>query len=394
MKNPLCVAGGKQYNEQLLYFTSSSLSADDRYLFTISDQTGDFNIFVTDLLTGEQKQMTNNKDGYLKSYVYFDGKDHKGFGRASVSLDCKNKMIYYIQGNDICSADMDGNIRVIAHVPEDQVTAFTHVSDDGTRLCVPTTDNRALEYKVEDVNKYNVGYDIDKRVQDENLSSYLRVYDTLTGEMTLCERVNKAWITHVQFNPIDNNLIMYNHEWTSFDRGIRRMWLFNGKDHIRLRTENEERSRKDGCVHEMWSSCGKYLIYHGSHQNGYPTIGRISIDTLDTIEIEIPQYSTKYGHYTISKDGLLVSDGYYSDENDSDKKGKFGEYISIQYIDWEKRTIKWVPICKHSSSWKFQDEHPHPIFNHRGDKIYFTSDRSGKRGVYEAEVPAFLINES
>lgn len=102
------------------------------------------------------------------------------------------------------------------------MTAFTHISADGTRLCIPTTDAHALDG--DSILSGKPNYDIDKRVRDERLSSYLRVFDTRTGKEILCERVPQTWITHVQFSPIDNQLILYNNEWPS-DCGIRRIWL-------------------------------------------------------------------------------------------------------------------------------------------------------------------------
>ncbi len=63
----------RQFDTQLLYFTCSSLSADDRYLYVMSDR--DFsspNVFVHDMQTGEERRLTDNREGTLKSYVYFD----------------------------------------------------------------------------------------------------------------------------------------------------------------------------------------------------------------------------------------------------------------------------------------------------------------------------------
>src|SRR5690606_15347999 len=104
-----------------------------------------------------------------------------------------------------------GNQRIVAEYPDGQMTAFTHVSADGQRLCVPTVDARALEgdERIDGRPAWN----IDQRVREENLSSWLRVYDTRTGAVLLEERVPQAWITHVQFSPVDPEVILYNHEW-------------------------------------------------------------------------------------------------------------------------------------------------------------------------------------
>lgn len=53
-------------------------------------------------------------------------------------------------------------------------------------------------------------------VQQEHLSSYLCVYDTENGTLLYEKEIPLCWITHVQFHPLDSELIMYNHEWASF----------------------------------------------------------------------------------------------------------------------------------------------------------------------------------
>src|SRR5438105_5546915 len=132
-------------NDQLLYFTSTSMLSDDGALVLISDRTGEPNLFFLDLRSGEERQLTENREGTLMSYVYFGGTPYRGFGKASVSLDAANGVAYYIQGREVRAVDVGGSERVLAELPLDQVTAFTHVSADGARLCVPTTDARALE---------------------------------------------------------------------------------------------------------------------------------------------------------------------------------------------------------------------------------------------------------
>jgi Tol biopolymer transport system component len=56
MKNAILVSGcpGEErgWNTQLLYFTGSSLSRDDKSLFLISDRDGSPNVIVRDLATG------------------------------------------------------------------------------------------------------------------------------------------------------------------------------------------------------------------------------------------------------------------------------------------------------------------------------------------------------
>ena len=361
---PICITQASQSNDQLLYFTSSSLTSDDRWLVFISDRLGDPNLFALDQHSGQEIALTDNYDGFLKSYVYFDGSPNRGFGKASVSLHSQSGTVYYLQGDDICAVDLAGKRRVLARVPAGQVTAFTHVSLDGTRLCVPTTDARALE--AERLVKGRPDYDIDERVQRENLVSTLRVYDTRSGEEMLSERVPRAWITHVQFCPTDNDLILYNHEWPG-DCGIRRVWLFDGHSgqHIRMRSEGDGRSRADWVCHEVWDRDGRTILYHGGFDGGAYFVGKVDRDGSGRVEVGFPPEYRKYGHFNISHAGLLVGDGYYQEAVQEPLPGardewRGGEWISLQKMDWAKGEMEWVPLCKHGSNWENQDCHPHP----------------------------------
>lgn len=392
-----------KYDTQLLYFTCSSLSRDDRRIYLLSDRNGSPNVVVKDLYTGEEKILTNNKKGTLKSYVYFDGTFNQGLGKASVSLDCENNTVYYIQDDKICKVDLEGKIQVLNSVPDGRMTAFTHVSKDGKRLCVPMTDGRCLDFDPDTegsgLDKRPV-YNIDGRVQEENLSSYLCVYDTETGELLFEKEIPKCWITHVQFNPVNPEQIMYNHEWPSFSCGIRRIWLYDHeKDEIiRIRTEGTDtlgnprgyaRKAEDWVCHEMWSDDGKTIIYHGGYQDGPAMVGKYDTESKRYWEIALPDDYDAYGHFTMDHMGNLVCDGYFkypwdvkkvrenSTDNGPDPHKKDAEYICKVLPEWEKGRLIWIPLCKHESDWLGQDAHPHPIYSHTGDRVFFNS-RSGK----------------
>lgn len=382
---PVMVTATNTGNNQLLYFTSPSLTADDKRFVFISDRTGHPNLFTRDLVTGAERQLTTNTEGVLKSYVYFDGTPYRGFGKGSVSLDPQSGTVYYIQGREIRALKLSGAGKVLAVLPTNQMTAFTHVSADGKRLCVPTIDARALDGDKQ--LKGKPSYNIDARVQREHLISYLRVYDTATGKEISSEPVTNAWVTHVQFSPRDSNLILYNHEWCS-QSGIRRMWLWDGKTHLRLRTEGDGRNADDWTCHEMWERDGSAIIYHGNFTNGVSYVGRVFPDGSGRVEIPLPADWKRYGHFTVGKPGELVTDGCY--EMDGDRGKWAGAWVSHLKVDWSERTIQWRPLARSGSSWKSQDEHPHPVFNFAAGSILFTSDIGGRRAVYSLAVPAKL----
>lgn len=396
------------YNTQLLYFTCSSLSRDDRYLYLLTDQNGSPNAAVKDLLTGEERILTRNQEGVLKSYVYFDGTPGRGFGKASVCLDCDANVIYYIQDDAICRADLQGNICILNRIPDGRMTAFTHVSADGKRLCVPMTDGRCLDFDPETegsgLDRRPV-YDIDGRIQKENLNSYLCVYDTETGSLLFEKTVPRCWITHVQFHPQNPEQIMFNHEWPSFSCGIRRIWLYDHQaDTLTpIRTEGSDtlgnprgyaRKADDWVCHEMWSEDGTSIIYHGGYADGPAMVGRYALSTGIYQEIALPDDYNAYGHFTMDHAGNLVCDGYFkypweikkvrenSTDNGPDPHKKDAEYICKVIPDWEKGTLTWLPLCRHESDWLGQDAHPHPIYSHAGDRIFFNSRTDKTVNVY------------
>jgi Tol biopolymer transport system component len=374
-------------NDQLLYFTSTSLLAGDRGLVFLSDRTGNPNLFHLDFATGQERPLTRNEEGILKSYVYFDGTPYRGFGKASISLDPDRGIAYYIQGRQVRAVDMSGQERVVAELPAGQMTAFTHVSACGTRLCVPTCDARILDDEAR-LPARKPEYDVDARVQAEGLNSYLRVFDTATGRELQAEPVHRGWITHVQFSPADRELILYNHEWPA-DCGIRRMWLWDGRQHRQLRTESPQpnghaRSRKDWTCHEMWERDGSAVIYHGAYHEGPAYIGRVRADGSGVQEIALPQDWRQYGHFTVGRPGQLVTDGYY--QTPDTREGGEGQWLALVTADWQGGEAAWQPLARHGSSWTSQDAHPHPIIDHACKAVYFTSDREGRRAVYRSGI--------
>lgn len=397
------LANGPVDRAQMLYFTCPSTTQDNRHLVFMRETAGNPNLHVLDLQTREERQLSTNTEGTLKSYVYFRGQPYRGFGRASMSLDAARGLVYWIQGREIRCVDLQGSQRVVAVLPPGQMTAFTHVSADGRRLCVPTTDERALEDeslpmgagrgenlvggKRNEIISDKPSYDIDERVRREKLNSYIRVFDTQTGRELLCERVPCAWITHVQFSPTNPDWILYNHEWPS-DCGIRRLWLWDGHQHRRLRTEENGRSRTDWSCHEMWTHDARHIIYHGKFADGTAYVGRVSPEGGDNIEIPLPKNWHRYGHFTAGTvhADWLVSDGYWHPEGAPENGLWGGEWITIQKVDWVARRIEWVPLCQHHSLWDCQDSHPHPVFCQGDGYVYFTTNQGGGRSVARVAV--------
>jgi oligogalacturonide lyase len=139
----------------------------------------------------------------------------------------------------------------------------------------------------------------------------------------------------------------------------------------------------------MWERSGSNLIYHGGYKGGRFYVGKATIphlhplDDISLNEIAFPPEYVKYGHFTVSNTRALVTDGYY--QAPDEPKGR-SRWITILKPDWERKTIEWIPLCEHGSDWKGQESHPHPIFNHAANAVYFNSNKEGFRAVYKVDV--------
>jgi hypothetical protein len=209
--------------------------------------------------------------------------------------------------------------------------------------------------------------------------------------------VERGWVTHVQFQPGRNDVILFNHEWPA-DCGIRRIWLWDGQRIRRLREEGQEegdpsRSHDDWVCHEVWSRDGHCVVYHGTYAAGAGPlagrsfVGRVSPAGGDALEISFAPEFRRYGHFTLgSTASRLVSDGYAEYDDAPAGSARGGAWISLLDVDWDRRALRWTPLCRHCSSWASQDAHPHPIFSHAGNEVLFTSDVEGRRAIFSVPV--------
>ncbi|HMO60161.1 MAG TPA: hypothetical protein PKC19_22645, partial [Roseiflexaceae bacterium] len=365
-------------NDQLLYFTSPSLTSNDTTLVFLSDRDSRIakdhdphaavNLYALDRESGMVRRLSDNHEGYLRSYVYFEGLPYRGLGLASPCLHPASGDVYYLQGRELrCVNAHTGTMRTLAVLPDGHLTGFTHVSNDNTRICVPTIPEAAFT----DIRA------IDATVQQLGLSSSLRVFDTRSGNQVQHITIERGWVTHVQFQPGNNDVILFNHEWPSNDGGIRRVWLWDGQQVRCMREEGanphgEPRSRNDWVCHEVWSDDGAWILYHGTyggHNQGRSFLGRVRPDGSRRSEVPFAAHFRRYGHFTLASNSAtrLVSDGYYEAtattsvaSGDPALSGRpdGGEWIALFDVDWDRETIDWQPLCRHGSSWASQDAHP------------------------------------
>jgi len=362
-------------NHHHLYFTSNSFNKNNDTVLFISDRSnGHPNLFKLNLVTGETVQLTDNRDGYLLSYVYYDGNPYRGLGKASPSFEPSTGQLLYIQGNEVRLLHVETlEERVIYTLPGEVMTGFTHLSSDGRYACVPYISAEA--FRVPPGNEF---HHIRDKVMRERLESHVLVIDTETGEGDV-RFAHQGWITHVQFHPKDPSQILFNHEG---GRVAQRIWLYKDGKIRKIRDQSPEGLSIWVC-HEMWQRDGHRIIYHGSKTvdgvSGVNFVGMAQLDGAgmtecdgsedEIVELHFPQNMRAYGHFTVSSDDeRLVTDGVIDSSS-----------IHLVRAGWENRELSWELLCRHHSSFSVQDVHPHPIFSHDDRYVLFTSDAHNER---------------
>lgn len=374
-------------NDQHPYFTGPALTADSRTLVFISERAGGPDLFAADTASGEITQLTHNRHGLLRSYVYPWG-SVAGFGKASVVLHAGSGDVYYLQGRQLRVVNCRTlRHRVIATLPPGYVSAFMHVDPANARVCIPLVDADAFAGSEEvTIPTYHPGGfgAIGERVRQRSLSSHLLIVHTDGSHADVWASIPGAWVTHVQFRPTahgDSDLLLFNHEALS-GIGSQRMWMIDGVTRKIWKVRPEPGDGKHWNCHEVWTADGSRVFYHGA--GVHPDTGRktnlfgwCSPDGLDYREIYLPDEASGYGHFAEHPvPGTLITDGYFAD----------GRILALVREGPVKGWGIWEPLCRHDSRWHYQDDHPHPIVSADGKWCVFTSSASGTADVYAVEL--------
>ncbi len=353
------------HKNQHLYFTSPSVTADDRWLVFISDRSGNPNLHVIDRKDGSIRQLSGNENGLLRSYVYPRG-GKCGLSKASPCLDAQRNQLYYIRDDLVYGVNLDDESvgeQKIGMMPEQWYGAFTHISPDGRMLCVPCTDPRAFVDEVE--NQWEQMRKVPGRMEREQLMTRIYLIDIRTGVSRIAAEV-PFWVTHVQFDPTGSGRIIFNRE--GFAEGgdkppQNRIWCLEpeGTYHP-LSPEPPGEWR----AHENWAHDGKSVLYHGGREGKAFLASR-------TWEGELIQETNLAGIEFWHATGALDGKRLFVDRPDG--------FISV--VDPYAKGNRMVNICRHDSSVEDQDAHPHPITTSKGESLIFTSIRTGNGNVYE-----------
>jgi Tol biopolymer transport system component len=358
------------YTNQHLYFTSPSVTADDRWLTIISDRSGSPNLYAIDRRNGTIRRLSHNESGLLHSYVYPQG-GAIGLSKASPCLDPIHNRIFYIRDDTVYAVEIDqpeATEQKVCALPAQWYGAFTHVSPDGKTLCVPCTDPRAFVDEVS--TQWEQMRAVPVCMRKQGLVTRIYLIDTETGESRIAAEV-PFWVTHVQFDPTGTGHIIFNQEGFIEETGNPlpdRIWCLELNGSFRPLAPQPKQEWRS---HENWAPDGKSIIYHGGRRSQAFVAARTwQGELLRETSLE----GIKFYHATGVLDGqrLLVDrpDGFIS-ILDPDAAG-------------ENRIVN---LCRHDTTIEDQDAHAHPIATLNGKHAIFTSNRTGYCQVYEVMLP-------
>lgn len=349
--------------DQHLYFTSPSVTEDDRWLTFISERDGHPNLYAIERPEGAIHRVSSNKGGLLHAYVYPYG-GSTGLSKASPCLDAARNRIFWIQDDALWKAELSVDTEAVrlAALPPRTWSAFTHVSPDGRTVCVPVADELAFDPTQPDQGAQM--RDTVHRFREYGLKSYILLVDTASGRTEMVAEV-PFWVTHVQFDPAGSGRLLFNMEGGSIVRP--RIWCLEGNGSFRpLYDPDSEEVEWDS--HENWDPRGGAIIYHG-RISGQPYVAARSWEGRLLYRHFLPP-ACDFLHATLTIDGSRI----IIDRKD----GIVGTA--------DPATGKVEVLCRHDSSSLEQDCHVHPITTPNGKNVIFTSDRSGSVNVYEVSL--------
>ncbi|TVR51109.1 MAG: hypothetical protein EA425_07945 [Puniceicoccaceae bacterium] len=349
--------------DQHLYFTSFSVTVDNRWLVFLSERGGHPNLYALSRPEGALRPVSQNGKGLLRSYVYPYGGAH-GLSKAGPVLDPARNRLFWIQDNAVWMGVLDeaGAPLRLASLPPGTWSAFTHVSPDGRYVCVPVTDERAFDPAMKSQGEQM--RDTVARIRRHGWKSHILLLDTESGRIDTVAEV-PFWVTHVQFDPAESGRILFNQEGGSIVRP--RIWCLETNGSFRpLYDPDAEKVEWDS--HENWDPRGGAVVYHGRIDE-QPYLAARTWEGRLLYRHFLPP-ALDFLHATLTMDGrfLLIDcrDGV------------------LARVDPSSGAVE--PLCRHDSSSREQDCHVHPITTPDAASVIFTSDRAGSVDVYEVSL--------
>ena len=355
-----------------LYFTSNSwFDADQKLLFG-SDRTGSPNLFAVDVSTTQIRQLTDlpySGDSQLRGTA---------FPFQFASLNPMALEVYFWWDGHLCALDIETcSLRTLYELPPNYIGDITDVSADGKYICTSVyqdvTHDIPADLGITPFRRAGPGFE--QVWKNRPQSKVIAV--PVEGGDPICYHETNYWIAHVNTSPTRPELLTFAHygPWTEVDH---RIWCCNRDTHEvwKVRTESVNGTPSPPTVHEYWLADGNRLGYYGLNDKQQPVYGIINYDDSKQQEWPIHHQPVDMLPHFHSRDNLLIGDG-----ND--------EYPFLTVWEMTDGFAGPRDLVFHGTSRDVQVTHAHPRLSMAGDRVVFTSNRTGYANVYLANIPDF-----
>jgi len=324
-----------------LYFTSPTFTKETKWLIYGSDrEQGHFNLYKMSFGSFESVQLTEGEGIWTQA--------------ATVAPD-GSEVFFLRDHNHIWAVDL-GTLeeREVWQMEEAAWVGHLSISADAQYLTFAFCRERPQERELSE-----------EATPERFPRGGVAVVRTDGSEAWLAVDANLL-VSHAQFCPTDNDLILYCHEgpWHK----VQRMWLV-GRDGAECRPLHLQ-AHNEGVGHEFWGDGGRrvyFTSYGGRAPQGLWSIGSNGT----TLRCVLAGATRAHGTASPEED-IFVVDEYFGDR----------DHLWVAYEgSWEPKML-----CRTGSSWAEEKLHPHPRFLPTGKAVLFTSDRTGSGEIYMVAV--------
>lgn len=348
-----------------LYFYNPSITPDGRYLVFTSERTGLSNLFRLDLDTGEIVQLTDARPVRAEYWPFTAA--IQGVGSCLPAIGNQGREVFYFEGNDLNAVDIASlQQRHLMTVPAGRRPSMLNAGGDGRTLVFAHWDEALFS----DWSRRAYAGETfpDESFYQETSSTLLRV-DAASGRTDELLTLEKFWVNHVLVSPVNRDLILFCHEYSSQPD---RMWLLDAGTGVCAPVPGQ--GPDEWYEHEFWSRDGSRICFHGGLRadadRGF--CGWCRPDGSDYLKAWHTTPGRAYAHYNLGPDGeTMVTDGEARPGCISRVQLHMGQQV-------------FEPLCRHES-YKYGDDqrcHPHPSFSPDGRRVVFTSNAGGSSNVY------------
>jgi oligogalacturonide lyase len=286
----------------------------------------------------------------------------------------KHREVVYQVKDSVFAAHIDTRItRLLCVFPKNAKGKITSLNADETILAGSFEETDSAQ-KI--LKAYPQKSEYFSRIYEAKLPHCLFTINIQTGEYKKIHSEN-AWLNHVQFSPVDPDLLMYCHEgtWEKVDR----IWVINIKTGA-FKLMHKRTMDREIAGHEFWSWDGK-TIWFDLQTPRSVNFNLAGVNYETGKEIVYAHTRNEWSiHYNISP----AQDLFCGDGGDSTQvaKARDGRWIYLFRPDGEKfKAEKLVNMSKHG--YKLE---PNVHFSPDGKWIIFRSNMFGPTNVFAVEI--------